>query len=77
MPGFFSPLRENRVLLQQFPLKLHPTWLWGGLLTLVSSKIVCCKAFVFSLVLVEVWIMPLIIIRYPGFVFEPVTQLKG
>lgn len=40
-------LRENRVLLQQFPLKLHPTCLWGGLLTLVSSKIVCCKFLCF------------------------------
>lgn len=57
-------------------LKLHPTRLWGGLLTLVSSKIACCKAFVSSFVLVCVWMMPLIIIRYPGFIFESVTQLQ-
>lgn len=73
---FFSPSRENRVLLQQFPLKLHRTCLRGGLLTLVSSKIARCKAFVFSFVLVGVWMMPLIIIRYSGFIFESVTQLQ-
>lgn len=71
--AFFLAFKIKSVSLQQSPLKLHPTCLWGGLLTLVSSRTVCFKAFVFSFV-VGIWMMPLIIIRYSGFIFESVTQ---